>query len=697
MAWAALASGFGQFGVIAALGDVARDFGRVVPGGSITDQVGLSSTELGIGLAIIRMASLASLPIVGVADRFGRRSLLLATLSLGLAMTVIAALSPGYWWFVVIFALGRPLLSSTNVLTEVIAAEQTDARDRAAAIALVAAGYGVGAGLTAVIHSLASSTLGFRGLFGLALVPLALVPFLRRWIEEPDRFRVSEAGGGASPARPGSRRVAVPEASGDHRADRVRHLGHHRSGQQLRLPVRPERAAPARVTAAMVLGAGVAGLAGLLVGRWLADHLGRRPTGALGMIGLALFGMLAYQGSSAALVVGYILGVMAGLVSAGHRRRAGRDIPHLGAGIGGRVVGGGRGTRRCARARGLRGYGRHRRSVRHGCGTHLCSGSPRRRAVLDGPRDTGARARGPLAGLPGAEQWRSGCRAGPQVVLRRRRPEDLGASRPGRGCPRTELRSQSGSPIPNACVHEKPLPVPGSTGDRVHAPGCKTWRSLAENHQAGPMLLTISTDHRPATDLGYLLHKNPEGHHTADFGFGTGRVIFPEATDNRCTAALVVDIDPVGLVRGRKGSKGGDFSLAQYVNDRPYVTSSFMSVVLGKMFSTAMSGRSKERPELAETAIPLVVGLPVTPCRGGVEVANRIFEPLGYSVVAEEVPLDPRFPGVGGEPLPGPHAVHRGPAPAGPRAPLRAPSRARRPQALLGGQGGDRQAHAPRR
>ncbi len=158
------------------------------------------------------------------------------------------------------------------------------------------------------------------------------------------------------------------------------------------------------------------------------------------------------------------------------------------------------------------------------------------------------------------------------------------------------------------------------------------------------MLLTISTDHHPATDLGYLLHKNPGGHHTADFGFGTGHVIFPEATDDRCTAALVVDIDPVGLVRGRKGSKGGDFSLAQYVNDRPYVTSSFMSVVLGKMFSTAMSGRSKERPELAETAIPLVVGLPVTPCRGGVEVANRIFEPLGYSVVAEEIPLDPRFP-----------------------------------------------------
>lgn len=158
------------------------------------------------------------------------------------------------------------------------------------------------------------------------------------------------------------------------------------------------------------------------------------------------------------------------------------------------------------------------------------------------------------------------------------------------------------------------------------------------------MLLTISTDHQPATDLGYLLHKNPDGHHTAEFGFGVAHVLFPEASEQRCTAALVVDVDPVGLVRGRPGSKGNDFTLAQYVNDRPYVTSSFTSVVLGKLFSTAMTGRSKERPELAVEAINLDVRLPVTPCRGGVDIATRLFEPLGYNVVAEEIPLDRKFP-----------------------------------------------------
>jgi MFS family permease len=117
-----LASGFGQFGVVAALGDVARQFGRVAHGATIADQAGLSGTELGVGLAIIRLASLGSLPLIGLADRFGRRAMLIPALSIGLAMTVASAASPGYWSFVVIFACGRPLLSATNALAQVTAA-----------------------------------------------------------------------------------------------------------------------------------------------------------------------------------------------------------------------------------------------------------------------------------------------------------------------------------------------------------------------------------------------------------------------------------------------------------------------------------------------------------------------------------------------------------------------------------------------
>ena len=114
--------------------------------------------------------------------------------------------------------------------------------------------------------------------------------------------------------------------------------------------------------------------------------------------------------------------------------------------------------------------------------------------------------------------------------------------------------------------------------------------------------------------------------------------------------ALLVDVDPIGLVRNRRGPGGSDFSLSQYVNDRPFVSSSFMSVALAKVFSTAMSGRSKERPDLVEREIPVVVALPVVPCRGGEAVLRRLFEPLGYVVEASPVALDPEFPQWGDSP-----------------------------------------------
>jgi 3' terminal RNA ribose 2'-O-methyltransferase Hen1 len=144
-----------------------------------------------------------------------------------------------------------------------------------------------------------------------------------------------------------------------------------------------------------------------------------------------------------------------------------------------------------------------------------------------------------------------------------------------------------------------------------------------------------------------LLHKNPERHHISELPFGTAHVLYPEATEDRCAMSFLVDIDPVGLVRNHRGPRGNDFSLSQYVNDRPFATSSFMSVALAKVFSTAMGGRSKERPELADQAIPLEVILPVVPCRGGEGILRRLFEPLGYDVQASAIPLDNSFPSWG--------------------------------------------------
>ncbi|WP_101833597.1 3' terminal RNA ribose 2'-O-methyltransferase Hen1, partial [Frankia canadensis] len=160
------------------------------------------------------------------------------------------------------------------------------------------------------------------------------------------------------------------------------------------------------------------------------------------------------------------------------------------------------------------------------------------------------------------------------------------------------------------------------------------------------MLLTVSTSLRPATDLGYLLHKHPERAQRFDTAAGVAHVFYPEATEERATAALLLDIDPIGLVRGGRGKgEGGQGQGAHYVDDRPYAASSLLAVAMAAVFSTAMAGICKSRPELAATPIPLEIRIAALPCRGGgAALVERLFAPLGWAVRAESVPLDDRFP-----------------------------------------------------
>jgi 3' terminal RNA ribose 2'-O-methyltransferase Hen1 len=154
------------------------------------------------------------------------------------------------------------------------------------------------------------------------------------------------------------------------------------------------------------------------------------------------------------------------------------------------------------------------------------------------------------------------------------------------------------------------------------------------------VLLTITTTHRPATDLGHLLHKHPDRLQSFPLPFGRAHVFYPEASEERCTAALLLEVDPVGLIR-----RGVRFPrLDQYVNDRPYVASSFLSVAIARVYGTALAGGSKARPELAAQPLPLRARIATLPCAGGEGLLRRLFEPLGYGVHAVDHPLDERFP-----------------------------------------------------
>lgn len=159
------------------------------------------------------------------------------------------------------------------------------------------------------------------------------------------------------------------------------------------------------------------------------------------------------------------------------------------------------------------------------------------------------------------------------------------------------------------------------------------------------MILNITTTHHPATDLGYLLHKHPDKFQTFDLSVGKVHIFYPEKGENKTTVSLLLDIDPIDMVRGARNLDGNSFALGHYVNDRPYVASSFMSVALSKAFSSAMNGKCKDRPELVDVALPFQVSITSIPApKGGEILIRNLFEPLGYKVELKRHTLDARFP-----------------------------------------------------
>ncbi|WP_334144136.1 MFS transporter [Rhabdothermincola sp.] len=309
----AAAAGLSLFAPAAVLPDIAEHFGHPLSGESLADQAGLPGTVLGAGLGLIRITALAALPLAAVADRSGRRPVLLAWAALGLGLTVAAAAMPTYWWLVVVLAAARPLLTAANTVGEVLVAELTASTDRAKALALMAAAYGVGAGVVPVLRAAVPGGLGFRAVFLLAIVPLTVLPIVARLVEEPRRWRRSVEATlprlvASAPLRRAARGRVVAMGVLVFSAAVIT------GPANTFLFVFAEKVlgASRALTATLVVIGGGVGFAGLLGGRALSDRVGRRPAaaGALGM--LAVAAVVAYSGSTLALSVGYPLGLLAG-------------------------------------------------------------------------------------------------------------------------------------------------------------------------------------------------------------------------------------------------------------------------------------------------------------------------------------------------------------------------------------------------
>jgi MFS family permease len=304
----ALVAGFAHFGAVASLDDVARHFGHHAASQTLQNVVGLSGSELGIGLAILRFASLGALPLASLADRWGRTSVLRRTLLVGLVITACASLSPSYWIFVLCFALARPLLSTTTTVVQVVTVELSSTKGRIDRLVIVSAGAGIGAGLAAILHGLIRGPDSFRWLFALALVPVFFIRPMLRAVPEPT-FHSADA--------PLARIGAVPRGV----RGRVAIVGAvvfvigvisgpasgftFVYGEGV-LKIRPD------VVSLVVALSAFTGLVGLLASRYSARVFGRRWTVVLGTLATALTSAIAYGGGKTAFIVGYMSGVAAG-------------------------------------------------------------------------------------------------------------------------------------------------------------------------------------------------------------------------------------------------------------------------------------------------------------------------------------------------------------------------------------------------
>jgi MFS family permease len=299
----ALVAGFAQFGAVASLNDVAKHFGHHSGGRSLQSQVGLSGSVLGLALAILRLSSLGALPLSSLADRWGRTRVLRRTLLVGLLATAAAALSPAYWFFVLCFAFARPLLSAASTLVQVVTVELSSTQRRIHYLAVMAAGAGIGAGLSAVLHGVIRGPDSFRWLFALALVPVAIVAPLSRRIPEPVYTSAASplAHLGRVPHEARGRLVIV--AAIVFSAGMITGPANGFGEGILKL-------SPHYVATIVALSA-ITGLIGLLLSRRLSRAIGRRWTVAIGVVATGVTSTYAYSGGRFNFTLGYMIGVAA--------------------------------------------------------------------------------------------------------------------------------------------------------------------------------------------------------------------------------------------------------------------------------------------------------------------------------------------------------------------------------------------------
>lgn len=305
-----LSCGFATTLPVATLAEVARRFGAPHATASLAEQAGLAGSVLGLGLATLRMAAIGGMPIAALADRLGRRSVMVRAAAFGFAATALAAFAPSFWTLVLVFALARPLLAAAMAVAQIAVVELAPGQGRSVGAGALAAGYGIGGGLAALADNLVPVSLGYRFIYLLTILPLLGLLAGRHRIPEPEHYLAA-----ISDERPRLRSLGPVLGPRAVRVAALAFLVSFAAGPAnsfLFVYAKNVAHVPRSTVAAMVAASAITGIGGLLLGRRVADQLGRKPALAVGVVAIVSSALVLYSGSKLAVVVGYLLGVAAG-------------------------------------------------------------------------------------------------------------------------------------------------------------------------------------------------------------------------------------------------------------------------------------------------------------------------------------------------------------------------------------------------
>jgi len=278
----------------------------------IAASIGMQEADFGWYLGWIRLGALPAFALIPYADRIGRRRVFLLALFGTALATLLTAFAQTPLQFVVCQMLTRTFFVAGSAIAFVIVSEEFPATHRGWGIgmlgALGATGHGVAMGFFSQIERL---PYGWRSLYAIGVVPLLLLPYFRRRVQETARFTrhesgVADAGGYSLGPLLEIAREYPARAVGVSLSGFLPSVGLVGAFQFTGYFTQTVHGWSPGQYAAMVVFGGAVGIGGNIVAGRLADRFGRRAVGLTLLGSFPFWVALFYNGPGWALPIAWI-------------------------------------------------------------------------------------------------------------------------------------------------------------------------------------------------------------------------------------------------------------------------------------------------------------------------------------------------------------------------------------------------------